>query len=307
MLFHTITDLQLKYKGSQINVKKKHLKILFNLLKAANNGVYDYEQYSFLVNHKRKPQNLEEELIVATLVYIDQFSVDKSLREDILGLHQLLMNRAITKEEMLLINDISSLLSEIQDTKRLARVMVLLWKLFKEVGFPLDYFGAFTSLNFFLMKKGINNIFISEADANYLKALYVDDEIKSKAYCDLIYFIFNTDLLLPNSYVENLKPITIDSILKICKESKNYLQKECRIVRFYIYGSYAKNLQRFESDLDVAVIFKEDMSYQQKEEVRSRMRDYLFTKLARFIDISEIFNENSENLEMQIGKYIKVF
>ena len=56
----------------------------------------------------------------------------------------------------------------------------------------------------------------------------------------------------------------------------------------YIFGSYYLKTNRFDSDIDLYVIFL-DVSFIEKEKIVKEVKDVLFNHFRRFIDIEEIF------------------
>lgn len=73
MKIYTINDLKLKYKYSEKNIKKRHYKLLLNLLKSVNSGDYDINRYYSLIWNKVEPKNSEEKVIVRTINFIDDY------------------------------------------------------------------------------------------------------------------------------------------------------------------------------------------------------------------------------------------
>lgn len=51
------------------------------------------------------------------------------------------------------------------------------------------------------------------------------------------------------------KIYTIDEIREILQNSKDYFEKKYFVEKFFLFGSYAKNLQTSDSDIDLLVSF----------------------------------------------------
>ena len=60
-----------------------------------------------------------------------------------------------------------------------------------------------------------------------------------------------------NAIMNNDKVYSIDEIRKIIHDSKDYFEKKYFVDKFFLFGSYAKNLQTSHSDIDLLVTFKQ--------------------------------------------------
>lgn len=55
--------------------------------------------------------------------------------------------------------------------------------------------------------------------------------------------------------MDNQKIYTINEIREILRESKEYFKEKFFVDKFFLFGSYAKNLQTPDSDIDLLVSF----------------------------------------------------
>lgn len=55
--------------------------------------------------------------------------------------------------------------------------------------------------------------------------------------------------------MENKKTYTINEIKTIIEENRNYIEEQFFVDKFLLFGSYAKNLQNSQSDIDLLVSF----------------------------------------------------
>lgn len=55
--------------------------------------------------------------------------------------------------------------------------------------------------------------------------------------------------------MENKKTYTINEIKTIIEENRNYIEEQFFVDKFLLFGSYAKNLQTSQSDIDLLVSF----------------------------------------------------
>lgn len=57
--------------------------------------------------------------------------------------------------------------------------------------------------------------------------------------------------------MKNEKVYTIDEIRKVLQNSKDYFEEKYFVDKFFLFGSYAKNQQTPDSDIDLLVSFKQ--------------------------------------------------
>lgn len=307
MKIYTINDLKLKYKYSEKNIKKRHYKLLLNLLKSVNSGDYDINRYYSLIRNKVEPKNSEEKVIVRTINFIDDYVETTKIGDSTLFLYQSLIKEKTNKEIKTLIKSVDSLVMNIENTNDIAELMLILSQIFKEANFPYSYIYIFTILNFYLLKNDISNIYVSVEDALNLQAIEDESEaIKLIEYNKLLSYIFSNDNGLALSYIEDLKPITLVDIKAVIKKAEKFIKEECHIKEVYLYGSFARKIERLESDIDLAVIFEEDMSFKEKEEKYNTLKEYLFDKFKRFVDVLEIFESSEKHMTNTLGTHIRL-
>ena len=89
-------------------------------------------------------------------------------------------------------------------------------------------------------------------------------------------------------YYKNLMPLDFNTLLSYLINNKNLLINKYKMKSLYIFGSYYLKTNRFDSDIDLYVIFL-DVSFIEKEKLVKEVKDVLFNHFRRFIDIEEIF------------------
>lgn len=81
--------------------------------------------------------------------------------------------------------------------------------------------------------------------------------------------------------MKNEKIYTIDEIRQILQNSKDYLEEKYFVDKFLLFGSYAKNLQTSESDIDLLVSFKQPVDMFEFMD----LQDYLTKLFNKKIDL----------------------
>lgn len=89
-------------------------------------------------------------------------------------------------------------------------------------------------------------------------------------------------------YYKNLMPLDFNTLLSYLINNKNLLINKYKMKSLYIFGSYYLKTNRFDSDIDLYVIFL-DVSFIEKEKLVKEVKDVLFNHFRRFIYIKEIF------------------
>ena len=90
-------------------------------------------------------------------------------------------------------------------------------------------------------------------------------------------------------YYKNLMPLDFNTLLSYLINNKNLLINKYKMKSLYIFGSYYLKTNRFDSDIDLYVIFSLDVPFIEKEKIVNEVKDVLFNHFRRFIDIKEIF------------------
>ena len=90
-------------------------------------------------------------------------------------------------------------------------------------------------------------------------------------------------------YYKNLIPLNFNTLLSYLINNKNLLINKYKMKALYRFGSYYLKTNRFDSDIDLYVIFSLDVPFIEKEKIVNEVKDVLFNHFRRFIDIEEIF------------------
>ena len=98
-------------------------------------------------------------------------------------------------------------------------------------------------------------------------------------------------------YYTNLMPLDFNTLLSSLINNKNLLINKYKMKSLYIFGSYYLKTNRFDSDIDLYVIFL-DVSFIEKEKLVKEVKDVLFNHFRRFIDIEEIFEVPSHGYKV---------
>lgn len=302
-----VRDLKEKYNHAQKIVWKKHIKLFYYLLQTVHSD-YTYDYFTALIYGRRVPNNAEEILLLALFEFIKNQLFTTPFTQAVSDLYFLLNKEAVTSNESKIINEIELLISEVVTTADLALIMVKLDILFSRSPYPYNNLALFLVVNRILVDFGINNIYVTLNQALILKNISNrNKEEKFTTLTRLLEDIFEKDRELPLSYLENLIPLTTEEIIEGIRTNQPFLQEDCFATALYLYGSFVKGSNRPESDIDLAIVFAEDITYSQKETARLKIKEKLFSVFHRFIDVNEVFASNDEQVAKKIGQNIKLY
>ena len=99
-------------------------------------------------------------------------------------------------------------------------------------------------------------------------------------------------------YYKNLIPLDFNTLLSYLINNKNLLINKYKMKSLYIFGSYYLKTNRFDSDIDLYVIFSLDVPFIEKEKLVKEVKNVLFNHFRRFIDIEEIFEVPSNGYKV---------
>ena len=89
-------------------------------------------------------------------------------------------------------------------------------------------------------------------------------------------------------YYQELKPITLKEVINIINDDKEVIDKVYYVTKILVFGSLSTKEMRYDSDIDIYVKFKEDLTYEEKEQLLDNLKRYLSVKLHRITDIHEL-------------------
>lgn len=168
--------------------------------------------------------------------------------------------------------------------------------------------SAFIILNYLLVKNKLTPIrFFAHDFEEYekVKKAYSNGDIMPA-----VAFLFDKlthERTQSKVYYKNLTPISTQDVIDKIRRVQSHISPLFKVRSVVVFGSYAKKTQTFDSDIDLGVVFEEDISYEEKAECAEGLKEYLFSLFKRFVDIQEINGYIEEKLLVGFQKYIKVF
>ena len=138
----------------------------------------------------------------------------------------------------------------------------------------------------------------------FFKKLY-EVITKTKDYLMLKEYLrieMERDMFPSVEYFDNLREIKPEEIIDFLKDNQQLINEKHKIKSIYLYGSFIKNTYRIDSDIDIAGVFIEDISYEEKLECAKNIKQLILDTFNRHGD----FMEYSTTL-LKGEKHIKIF
>ena len=101
---------------------------------------------------------------------------------------------------------------------------------------------------------------------------------------------------LDEDYYKNLRKVSLKDITSYLYENKEILQKKYQVESLAIFGSFVKDKERLDSDIDLIVRFERFVPLLKRNRYKEEIQEMIFQKFNRFSDIhieSELINENN--------------
>ncbi len=162
--------------------------------------------------------------------------------------------------------------------------------------------------NYTLLKHDIPTIHVAKRDfESYKQARASCLNGNSEEMYKFMFDLLNRAKFQNKSFYENLKPLTIGEIINRIRSDEEMLRKDFSIKSIVVFGSFAKDLARIDSDIDLYVAFSLDLSYSQKLEFKEYLTTYYEKIFSRFLDITEASEYITDELIKTMPQIRKIF
>ena len=101
---------------------------------------------------------------------------------------------------------------------------------------------------------------------------------------------------LDEDYYKNLRKVNLKDITSYLYENKEVLQKKYQVESLAIFGSFVKDKERLDSDIDLIVRFERFIPLLKRNRYKEEIQEMIYQKFNRFSNIhieSELINENN--------------
>lgn len=162
--------------------------------------------------------------------------------------------------------------------------------------------------NYFLIKNNIPTIRMMASDLeSYLEKKKEYEKGNKISLYQFFFELIDKAKVQDKSYYQNLKELTLQDIYKTLKEDEEFIKKNYSIKHLSVFGSFAKQINRIDSDIDLLVSFSLDLTSNEKKEIVVQFKNHYFNKFSRFIDVSEISEYLDDEFIKRIPYVKKIF
>ena len=167
----------------------------------------------------------------------------------------------------------------------------------------LEIVKIFMIMNYLLLQNHlpIINQYKKLNEFNYLFQL--NDEEK---FYDLINSMLIKIDTLDKNFYEVTRKTNKELIISFILDNKNVIKEKGHISSILLFGSYASELVRYDSDIDLLVFTNDDLTFDEKEEGIRFVKKIIEDRFNRIVDIHETTNELLTSLCKKI-EFITVF
>ncbi|MBQ9449244.1 MAG: nucleotidyltransferase domain-containing protein [Acholeplasmatales bacterium] len=253
-----------RYNGYVFN-HDEYKKVVYNEREPLNNEEIKikryYDAYMYLLNNSK---SVLDRRITNTFYYVlKEEIIDEQLNNKIINSYFYLSEYPPLEKAILFHQEIKELLVNYDNLDK----MII----------PLMF------LNYVLVKYDIPSFKLSMVNINKYESLYGKNELAL-----FISELIEYDEAYTKEYFDNLKDISIKDIYNIIKQDEEMLKTKYFVKNIILYGSYAKGLNRHDSDIDLLVKLDEDLLYNDRLNIVKELKDYYTNIFNRFVDIREI-------------------
>lgn len=162
--------------------------------------------------------------------------------------------------------------------------------------------------NYILAKSGIPTLrFVKSVLMDYVKhrdAFFAGDKT---AMYELMLEQLRYAKVQDKDFYKKLKPLYIRDVYHQFLKDKDVLKEQYGILGISIFGSFAKENQRLDSDIDLLVVFSNDLSYEEKIKKVEDFSKFYLRVFNRFIDVLEVGEYVGDWIIKEITNYKKIF
>lgn len=293
------------YKNKELVVRKRIASFLKKIL-LFSSYEFSYETYKQLIYNEVSCVSKQDFRIKA---YYDGIwylisNAKNPLTQKILSNFFNIIDLNIENSSLLI--KIASKLFELENYPTLERCInfhIFIYNYLEDYSDELRLLVSLSFFNYLLVKNDIPCIDISVANLHeYVRCR--DEYIKGNKE-DLYIFIFNTikEAKFQNKeYYQNLKYLTLEDIKKQIVRDKEEIKTKYKIEKLMMFGSFVQGNQRIDSDLDMIVIFNDDITMREKRKNVEDFSNYYFNIFNRFIDLQEIGSLLTDDLLITFNK-----
>lgn len=297
----------MKIKGKEILVRKKLVALIEKVLRYYGDDM-EHDTFKAILYGECGARTKSEDTVKN---YFDAYmyllsNAKSSMTAERLGKFFFILGDKPANE--ILLTRISSMIFKTIDEPFLKKLVIIPKCVYRELHAYGELQRTMISLmifNFVLVREGIPTIpFLYPQLSEYLKLVSDEDDAGLEKF---IKKLLSSAVFQDKSYYKNLKEIDAFDIQRVFLGDKKVLTEKYGVKHIYIYGSFAKGIERIDSDIDLLCEFSGDLTYSEKKENAERICNHYFKVFSRYVDVHESGTCIDDSLIKEVRKYIKIF
>ncbi len=297
-----------KFKNSELNIYKKNCSFIEKLLVYLG---YDFLHTTFkkVIDKKKQPENNTEEKI---RIFYDAYNYllnnqkTKFSVSVIKRFYYLLTLKEINEQLALKVQNIYYNFKTFFSIEKACDMHFKIYEMLEDEE-EIKFTFSLMMLNYFLLSFNIPTIKLLYNDfINYNEAKQEYFKGNKTQFYKLILDNISKQKVQPKDYYKNLEPVSRTDVINLIRNDQEIIKNMYQIETILLYGSFAKGLQRIDSDLDLLIVSSEDITFEDKLKNVEELKKYLYYKFKRFVDIQEISRSISEECILAYKDYIKI-
>lgn len=198
--------------------------------------------------------------------------------------------------------------ADIPSLERAIRFHALAYMQLPEFEEEVRYLISLMLFNFAIVKSGIPSI--SMTRNQYILHKSALDEYKNGNVIPL-FELMNSAVknakVQKKSYYKNLLDLSTEEVCNKILDDYDMLTTQHKVESISLYGSFSKNKQRLDSDIDIMIVFQKFLPEDEKQKSIDYLSQHYFDIFHRYIDICEVSRYLSDNMLKETNKHKKVF
>lgn len=304
-------QLKKRFSESELLISKKNVRFIEMLFKILKYDI-DHDSYNKIIYGKKTTVTQQEKFIKS--VYDAYMFLITNRKNDfsstlIKKFYYLFKYKILDEDIALKLQSKYYAPSDFEPIEKIVDMHFYIYELFSFESDEVQILLAFIILNYLLYSYDLITIKITHKDYieyEKVKDKYFTSNDRISAY-ELILKFLMTEKLQPKNYYLNLKPLALSDVYNEIKKDYHLINELYQINSVSVFGSFSKETERIDSDIDLIVSFKDDLSYKEKIGRKSEFENYLFHKFSRYIDVHEFNKYVFEQMINEIRNIKKIF
>ena len=302
----TNKDLVYDIKTKEIIVRKKVSRFIEKLINHLGLNI-NYQLYKEIIYREKACENemeVEVKNIYDSFVYLISDYNNELLEYRLRRFLYLILGEKVNEEIINEIVNLSFTLRKKDVIESSSKVFIKSLNLFNEYGEVKSKLISFSLLQYELLKKGIPISVIYTRDYNLFKEININNEEEVKGF---IKGIISKNTYQDKKYYKELNEIEFNEVKEEIIKDKELLTHNHKINHISVFGSFSKNKERIDSDIDLLVNFSLDATSDEINNSIAFIKERYKEKFHRFIDVMEIKMHLTDEVRLETQYAKEVF